>query len=252
MSLFCNWHLQFSFNQINSKSFSTAIGFAILTPSNSYYYVSDHALNEIFILNESWSYLSSKTFSNPAYLITIGISLYATGESNIWKLDQNLITLIQYNSNGTPRYRGIYYNSRNNFIYVAPSDFTVIHVFYLDLTFRNDFSTSTYNPWSIAEYNNQMYVGTKNGIILVIVNENIFRLFNGCNGNSVVLTYIFFDEYSYMVTSCEDPINQLYLYYPNGTYLNKKSTTRNNPRYFGYDSKGHFIQISMHQTSIYN
>ncbi len=66
MSLFCNWKLQFSFNQINSKMFSEVFGFAMLTPSNSYYYVSDHGLNEIFILNESWSYLSSKTFSNPA------------------------------------------------------------------------------------------------------------------------------------------------------------------------------------------
>ena len=103
----------------------------------------------------------------------IGNSLYASGQENIWKLDQNLNILIQYNaSNGTiPIYRGIYYNCTNNFIYIAPRALNVIHVFDLDLSLNHSFSTSTYLPWSIAEYNNQLYVGTKNGTILVIENQ---------------------------------------------------------------------------------
>ena len=114
MSLFCNWSLQLNITKINSVSLSDAIGFGIL---NSYYYVGDYSLNKIFILNESWSYISSKNFTRPTYLTTIGSSLYATGDNNIWKIDQNLNILIQYNAIGfSPGHRGIYYNSTNNFI----------------------------------------------------------------------------------------------------------------------------------------
>ena len=96
-----------------------------------------------------------------------------------------------------------------------------------------------------------MYVGTSNGTILLIVNEVIIRTFNGCNGNAVILSYILFDKCGLMATSCQT-INQLYLYYPNGTYHGKNVITPVSPYYIGYDSKGHFVQISLRQISIYN
>jgi hypothetical protein len=144
MSLFSNWSLQLNITKINSISLTSAYGFGML---NSYYYVSDYYLNKTFILNESWSYVSSKTFTRPAYLIKIGNSLYATGQTNIWKLDLNLNILIQYNATGTaPDDRGIYINSTNNLIYISPAVFNVIHVFNLNLSLSHSFSTSTYNP----------------------------------------------------------------------------------------------------------
>jgi hypothetical protein len=248
MSLFCNWNLQFSFNQINSTKFLNANGFAIF---NSYYYVSDFWLSKIFILNESWSYVSSKVFSNPVYFTTIGSSFYAAGAQNIWKLDQNLNILTKHTEFGPfPRYKGIYYNSANNWIYVAPSDLNVIHVLDFNLRFHHTFSISAYQPWSIAEYNKQMYVGTSNGTILIIEKEVIIRTFNGCNGNAVALSYILFDQCGLMATSCHN--NQLYLYYPNGTYLGKNFITPVGPFYIGYDSNGRFVQISSTQINIYN
>ena len=141
MSLFCNWSLQLSINQINSKNLSFANGFGIL---NSYYYISDFSLSEIFILNENWSFVSSKVFSNPVYFTSIGSSLYAAGAQNIWKLDQNLKILTKHTEFGPfPLYRGIYYNSANNWIYVAPSNLNVIHVLDLNLGFHHTFSIST-------------------------------------------------------------------------------------------------------------
>jgi hypothetical protein len=255
MSLFCNWSLQINITKINSISLVNAFGFSMFTPSNSYYYVSDWGLNQIFILNESLSYVSNKDFYYPAYLTTIGSSLYATGQTNIWKLDLNLNILIQYNATVTypnPRNRGIYFNSSNNFIYVAVSFYNEIHVFDLNLSLNHNISTSTFQPWSIAEYNNQLYVGTTNGTILVIVNEVILHTFNGCNGNSAVLSSVLFDQCGYMATSCNNPTNQLFLYHPNGTYFSKNYQTPANPRYIGYDSKGHFVQISAFQINIYN
>ena len=60
-----------------------------------------------------------------------------TGDRNIWKLDQDLTVLIQYNATGNLWYRGLFYNSTNGWLYVAPNNnFTVIHVFDLNLTVK--------------------------------------------------------------------------------------------------------------------
>jgi hypothetical protein len=244
--------IQLSFDNIDSIRVTKWLGSAMFTPSNSYYYVSSNALNKIFILNESWSYVSSKVFPSPAYFSTIGNSLYATGNINIWKLDPNLNILIQFNATGTsPNYRGIYINSTNNLIYTAPYSFNVIHVFNLNLSFSHNISTLSYRPYSISGYNNQMFVGdSSNGKILVIENETIVNEFNGCNGNKVMLSYILFDDCGLMATSCST--KKLYLYYPNRTYTGKSLNTPPNPRYIGFDSKGRFIQISWLQVSVYN
>ena len=219
----------------------------MLNSSNSYYYVSDWNSNKIFNLNESWSYVSSKTFNYPTHLTIIGNNLYATTELYIWKLDQNLTILIHSAPNGyNPGYRVMYFNSTTNLIYIAPYLLNEIHVFDLDPNLDHNFSTSSYSPWSITEYNNQMYVGTTNGTILVIVNEVIINTFNGCNGNSVQLSYNF-DQCGLMATSCEN--SQLYLYDPNVTYLSKNKATPIYPNYIGYDSKGRFVQISAYQIS---
>ena len=122
--------MQLNLTKIKSSNLGNAVGFSMFTPSNSYYYDSDASLSSIFILNENWSYVSSKTFSLPMYLTTIGSSLFATEGGNIWKLDQNLNVLIQYTASGTaPSYAGIYYSSSNDFIYVVPAALTKIHVF---------------------------------------------------------------------------------------------------------------------------
>ena len=83
----------------------------ILSSSNSsIYYVIDCSANKVYIWNDNWLYISFKRFTAPAYMITIGTSLYMTGNSNVWKLDEHLNTLIQYNSNGIFSYRGLCYN----------------------------------------------------------------------------------------------------------------------------------------------
>jgi DNA-binding beta-propeller fold protein YncE len=163
MSLFSYWSSRLNLIKFNGLNFSSAFGFAMFSPSNSYYYVSDMGLDKIFILNESWSYVSFKNFNNPGYFTTIGNSLYVTGKTNIWKLDENLNIFIQYNATGTaPDYRGIYFNCTNNLIYVAPKAFNFIHVFDLNLILIHNISTSPHFPYSIAEYNNQLFVGTIN------------------------------------------------------------------------------------------
>ena len=95
-----------------------------------------------------------------------------------------------------------------------------------------------------------MYVGTTNGIVLVVLNETTVNQFNGCGGNGVWLFSILFDQYGYFATSCDN--NKLYLLFANGTYTGKEITTPNYPYFIGFDSKGHFIHTSWKQISIYN
>ena len=76
--------------------------------------------------------------------------------------------------------------------------------------------------------------------------------FDGCGGNSVQLTSILIDKYGYFATSCDDPINKLYLILANGTYTGINITTAIWPNYIGFDSKGRFIQISNEKITIYN
>jgi hypothetical protein len=174
-----------------------------------------------------------------------------TGNDNIWKTDQQLNVSIRYNSTGS-RYRGLYYNSTNDLIYVASQVLQVIHVFNLNLTLNDSFSITPYIPWSINEHNNELYVGTTNGTMLVIVNKQIIKQFNGCNQQSVELfSILLFDNFNNMAISCDN--QRLYLYNTAGTYLNKSIIpTDSDPYNIGLDSKSGFFIFACNQISLYN
>jgi hypothetical protein len=128
-----------------------------------------------------------------------------------------------------------------------------IQVFYLNLTFNRLFSVASYNPYSVSEYNNKLYIGTLNGKILVIQNEaikNISSIFSGMVFPSV--NSIWFDEYGYIAAICNDPINRLNFYYQNGTSHGGYLSTLAFPRYIGFDAKGRFVLISVNNICIYN
>ena len=50
---------------------------------------------------------------------SISNSLYITGSSNVWKVDQDLNILRTYSPGGYPVYHGISYNPSSDLIYVA-------------------------------------------------------------------------------------------------------------------------------------
>ncbi len=209
-------------------------------------------MGNINVFDEDWNYVAKKSsFTNVTNIIPVDNYLYITGLSNIWKTDQELNVLIQCNSTATSYgYRGLYYNSTNYLIYVAPTYLNIIDVFNKNLTLNDTFSTASYYPWSINEHNNELYVGTRNGTMLVIVNKIIINQFYGCNRQSVILLSILFDDLNNMATSCNH--NQLYLYNTTGTYLNKSIRTVFNPLNFGLDSKGSLVVITWAQISLYN
>ncbi len=214
------------------------------------YYVTHHVQGQIYIFDEDFNYISNKSsFASVNYMISIGTNFYITGDQNVWKTDEQLNVLIQYNDL-TASYHGIYYNSTNSLIYIPSVVLQVIHLFNLDLTLNNNISIVNNFPWSITGFNNELFVGTNNGKILIISNQQIIQEFNACNGNGVIVFSILFDQFYNMASSCSN--NQLYLYNTTGTFLNKNISTVSNPEFIGFDSKSRLVVVMDSQISLYN
>ena len=228
------------------------VGFGMSSSNPIQYYVTHYYQSKIFVFDENWNYVLNKSsFLNVNYMIPVGNYFYISGRYNIWKTDKQLNVLFQYNSNGSPpHYVGLYHNSTNNLIYVAPDNFQMIHVFNFNLTLNDSISITPYQPWSINENNNELYVGTTNGTVLVILNKQIIKQFNGCNKQKVLLFSILFDDLNNMATTCDN--KQLHLYNTAGSYLNKSIPTANDPRYIGLDSKSRLVVVTSTQISLYN
>ena len=73
-----------------------------------------------------------------------------SGDTNIWKLDNNLNSLIQFNATGTVWYGGPYFNSTNLLLYVPATNLQVIHVFNINhhsaITFQHHHIDHTQSP----------------------------------------------------------------------------------------------------------
>jgi hypothetical protein len=226
------------------------MGFGMSSSNPIQYYVTQYWQGKIFVFDENWNYVSNRSsFPYVYYMIPGGNYFYITGNDNIWKTDQQLNVLIKHTVSNNPSYRGLYYNSKNDLIYVAPFNLQVIHVFNLNLTLNDSISITPYQPWSINENNNELYVGTNNGTILVIVNKKIINQFNGCNEQSVLLLSILFDDFNNMATSCDN--NQLYLYNTTVNYLNQSIPTVSSPFNIGFDLKSRLVVVTNTKILLY-
>jgi hypothetical protein len=151
------------------------------------------------ILNDSYGYVTEKTFPQATYMLTMNSNLYITGDDNIWKTDKNLNILITYNGSGSV-YRDINFNLTENLIYVAPMSCTYLEVFDLNLTLKYQVNLTSNQPHSFSEYNNELYVGIIQGSFLVILNKIIIRSFTGCSGSAI--TSMVFDDFGLIAISC--------------------------------------------------
>ena len=236
----------------NGTTFVALAGFGMLASANTtYYYVADYAGSKIIIYDDNWKFIRYVSMSFPAFMITIGSNLYITCNFFIAITDGNLKILNQYNGVDSPLYRGIYYNSTNNLIYVVSRTLYAIYVFNLNLALNDSFTVLPSLPYSITGYNNQLFVGTYGGSIFVIVNKVVVNSFNSFNGNIAFVSSFLFDQYGSLAAFCHTSINQLFLYLSNGIYANKTLQTPTGGQYIGFDSKGRFLIISYYQISIY-
>ena len=250
MDIFNNYTLRTTIKSFNGSSFLNLCGFGMFNSVNTSYYIADYSNNRVYKLSDTWEYVSFKYFREPTYIRAISNVLYIIAVSYIYKTDNNLNVLKQYNITGTRYYQGIYYNPHDTLIYISSISANAILVFDLNLSLNDSISTSNYDPYAIVCFDSQLYVGTSNGLVLVIANKIIIRTFNGCLGNSGFLMYIIFDQFGYMVTTCQTP-NKIYLYNSNGIYAGKNLSTASSPYYTEFDSIGRFVIVTGNHVRLY-
>ncbi len=214
---------------------------------NTSYYVVDYSTNRIYLLNDNYGYVTEKTFSKPNYIFNANSSLYITGDSNIWKTDKYLNILKTFTSSFA-KYRGILYNCTENLIYVAPYTYTYLHVFDLNLNLNSTINVSPHNPVSLAENNNELYVGTVKQLVLVVVTKAIIRSFTACSSD--YLSSMFLDNFGLMAIACRDD-KMVKLFHSNGTYTTKNFATSVEVFDVRFDSKGRFVVSLKTGLSIY-
>ncbi len=253
--VFDNYKLNASITYTGSLAGYT--GFAISSSNPIRYYVTNFYQKQILVYDEDWNYVYLNSINNNVYyIIRGGYFFYITGMtatfsgSIILKTDQQLNILITYVCSNCG-YQGIYYNSTFDSIYVAAASMQVIHVFNFNLALTDTIATVPYNPWAINVYNNQLYVGTSNGTILVIENKQIIKQFNGCNGQSTTLKFILFDQFDNIAAACVI-FSPLYLLKTTGNYLNKNIPTVNYANYIGFDSKSRLVVLTNNLILVYN
>ena len=147
---------------------------------------------------------------------------------------------------------GIYYNLANNTFYVVSCSNQTIIMFSLEFVVLDSISTTPYYPYGIqVNNNNQMFISTTDGMVLIIINKVIAQKFKGCINSNSSIHSILLDEYNYLAISCSDD-NALYLFNSNGSYTGMKMSALANPHFLSFDSKGRFVQISWKKISIYS
>jgi hypothetical protein len=132
---------------------------------------------------------------------------------------------------------------------VSCSNQTII-MFSLEFVVLDSISTTPYNPYGIQVNNNQMFISTTDGMVLIIINKVIAQKFKGCINSNSSIHSILLDEYNYLAISCSDD-NALYLFNSNGSYTGMKMSALANPHFLSFDSKGRFVVISSTQISVY-
>jgi hypothetical protein len=199
------------------------------------------------MFDEYWQYKNEVFIESLAHAIAIDKQLYITGDGNIQKRDQNLNLIKQFNNPGVQYYRGIYYKITNDLIFVGTQAGQSIDVFNQNLTLVGNINTTGYTPYSIAEYDNKMFVGTIEGSILVIDNEVIIRSFTTVFSN--IYTIMIDTDGNMLVLSRTNSI--VYLYHTNGTNLGKSISTSSSPMFINFDSKGRLIITTEYDIKIY-
>ena len=231
-------------------NFTKLVGFGYIVDTNTTYYGLDWTGNKMIIFNSYWQYLNFTNLYRPALMITINNDLYISGDKNTYKMDKYLNIIKQFNS-AVVFYRGLYFNSTSNKIYVAGQLSLTIDVFDLNLTLVDSISTLNYQPFSLQGYKNYIYAGTYNSsYLLVIENKVIIQTYRVCS--ATFLTYILIDHFGYMALSCYFE-KKVYLYFSSNVSNTYKSLTYAvNPNVITFDSNGHFVLLSDFQIDIYN
>jgi hypothetical protein len=252
-------------SNITFWTFYNLYGFGSYNTNNTTTYLAiENAQFRLFRLDADWNLLddtntcySTSYLSRPGLMIRIEKYFYLSFDNYFLKTDFNLNVVgpfFKVSTGIVPKYRGLWYNSSNNLIYVASNYWYTIDVFDLNISKIDSISTLTnstfYYPWSLQGNGDKLFCGTDQGVLLVILNKLIIQTINVCNISSR-LSSILFDQYGYVGFTCKNE-NILKLYYTNLSYTGLQKALPANPEFINFDEKGRFIVISDKRITVYN
>jgi hypothetical protein len=241
LNILNDYKLRFEIKNTSGYQFVGLRGICELIDNNGtrYYYAMDIDNSTVIKMNQNFEYQSKISINKPAYAIAFDKELFISTDSAIIKTDNHLNILKQYNK--TAGYRGIFYDLKDNILYVAAKSINKIDMFDRNLLFLGSINTTISNPYGLSFYNGQLLVSfSSNDTVLVIQNRTIIRQYNNvCNG-SVFVSSILVDNYGYMLVLCASS-DKGNLYHQNGTYMGYLATITSYPYNFIIDSKGRLI-----------
>ena len=246
------YSLKWRITSYSSYNFSYLKGFEQIVGANSTtYYLVDSSVKRILLFDEYWQFKTFKTINDTLnYIKAIGKELYISGDNGFYKTDQNINILLNY-SNNKSFHRGIYYNETSDLLYVSLSGSAFkIRVFNRNLTLMRTIATSNFVPYSLNSYMNTLFVGTKNGSVLVLENETIKTVYNDVCEQTSTVSSILIDEFGYMAVTCYQ-INMVHLYNVNGANMNISIPTAARPFNIAIDSHGRLIINTPNELDIY-
>ncbi len=217
-------------------------------------YVLDVDGSKIVIFDDSWENVGFKTFTRPVTMISFGDIRYIAGLYDIYKADAMLnvihvyVPSRQYSPGGMISYRGLYFNIITNSLFAIADTQKLVFNFDSNLNQLDTIDISPNVPRSINGNNNLVYVGTRDGLILVIDNQTIVQTFNGCTGASDIITSIVFDSYGYLATVCES-LKSAYIY-SNGSYIGESLNFDYLLEFVNFDANGKLIFLSAYGVHI--
>ena len=202
------------------------------------------------MFNDNWDFIGQNEFNSPYYLTAVGLNLYVTNLDTIYKVSNDLNTIYaQYNAvDGIGSlYSGICYNTADNFLYAAlvgALNTKEIQVFDLNLKLVYKIPTPNYLPVSISIFKKQIYVGTAQNIVLLIVNKSIISSFPACNS---IVNSLMLDKLGNIATTCSEGVFNLY---DSNKALQRSVSIMAEPKFAAYDSKGRLVIITESEISI--
>ena len=244
------YSLKWRFKKYSSYSLSYLKGFEQVVGANTTtYYLVD--MQKILLFDEYWQFKAFKTINDTHNVIKpVGNEFFISGDNGFYKTDENINILLNISSIKS-YYRGIYYNETSDLLYVSLSGSTFnIKVFNRNLTLMRTISISSFVPYSFNSYMNTLFVGTKNGSMLVLENEKIKTVYNDVCEQTSTVTSILIDKFGYMVVTCNQ-INMTHLYNINGIFMNISIPTAARPFNIAIDSHGRLIINTPNELDIY-
>ncbi len=237
MNAFTNYQHKQKITGYFNYSFSNLYGVDKIIDGNTIFnYVVDvgFGFNHVVIFNGDWAYSTYKNLTGAFYVKAVGQQLFIAGPDIIYKTDKHVNVILKYNKPGA-LYRSLYYNATSDRLFVASIGFKRIDIFDpFTLTLLYSINTTSFSPWSLNSYKNELFVGTSTGQILVLQNEIIMKTYATFCGS--IVSSLLIDSYGFMAVVCNDG-NLLFLNDTDVMKINESMSRLTNKKSINFDSK---------------